>query len=241
MTPGAGERLLGESPPLPPASPTIVTASPKTRAWKRRTNAVAAPRSPAASPAIRASSEAANIRQVVREPRRARIARRSNPFGPASPVARVTAHEDPQFRGGIRGSKFLVLVAVAIPLTFAACGDDERLRRRRRRATHPRGFDRRIDHRAGGGGDGRHLRDRVPARSSGSDRGGGVGDVQRRNDGQTVHNLEVEGNGVEEVTDPIEAGASAELTVDLEPGDLRDLLQHRRPRRAGHGGQLTVE
>ena len=56
------------------------------------------------------------------------------------------------------------------------------------------------------------------------------------NDGETVHNLEIEGNGVEEVTDTIEAGASAQLTVDLEPASYEmycAIGDHARP---GHGG-----
>ena len=38
------------------------------------------------------------------------------------------------------------------------------------------------------------------------------------NDGTIVHNLEVEGDGIEEETEDLDAGASGELTVDLEPG-----------------------
>ena len=38
------------------------------------------------------------------------------------------------------------------------------------------------------------------------------------NDGTTTHNLEIEGNGIEEATDDLDAGAKGELTVDLKPG-----------------------
>ena len=62
------------------------------------------------------------------------------------------------------------------------------------------------------------------------------------NDGQTVHNLEVEGNGVEEVTDDLEPGASGTArpstcsagTYEMycAIGDHTDL---------GMEGELTVE
>ena len=38
------------------------------------------------------------------------------------------------------------------------------------------------------------------------------------NAGRTVHALQIEGNGIEEVTEDTEPGESAELEVNLEPG-----------------------
>jgi plastocyanin len=61
------------------------------------------------------------------------------------------------------------------------------------------------------------------------------------NDGSTVHNLEVEGNGVEEVSDDIEGGQSTELTVDLEPGTYEIYCAIGNHADLGMEGELTVE
>ena len=61
------------------------------------------------------------------------------------------------------------------------------------------------------------------------------------NDGQTVHNLEVEGNGVEEVTDDIEPGGTAQLAVDLEPGTYEMYCAIGNHRELGMDGTVTVE
>ena len=59
--------------------------------------------------------------------------------------------------------------------------------------------------------------------------------ITATNDGATVHNLEVEGDGVEEITDDLDPGQSGELKLDLAGRRVRDLLRDRRSRRAGHG------
>ena len=61
------------------------------------------------------------------------------------------------------------------------------------------------------------------------------------NEGGTVHNLEVEGNGVEEVSDTIEPGASGEFTVDLEPGTYELYCAIGDHAEQGMEGELTVE
>jgi uncharacterized cupredoxin-like copper-binding protein len=61
------------------------------------------------------------------------------------------------------------------------------------------------------------------------------------NDGDTVHNLEVEGNGVEEVSDDVDAGQRTELTVDLEPGSYELYCAIPGHEELGMTGELTVE
>jgi uncharacterized cupredoxin-like copper-binding protein len=61
------------------------------------------------------------------------------------------------------------------------------------------------------------------------------------NDGDTVHNLEVEGNGVEEVSDDINGGESTDLTVDLDPGSYKIYCAIPGHEDLGMVGELTVE
>ena len=61
------------------------------------------------------------------------------------------------------------------------------------------------------------------------------------NEGSAPHNLEVEGSGVEEVSETIEAGQSTELTVSLEPGDYEMYCAIPGHREQGMEGTVTVE
>jgi plastocyanin len=60
------------------------------------------------------------------------------------------------------------------------------------------------------------------------------------NDGQSTHALEIEGQGIEEETDEIDGGATAELTVDLEPGEYEFYCPVDDHREKGMEGTLTV-
>ena len=61
------------------------------------------------------------------------------------------------------------------------------------------------------------------------------------NDGQTTHALEVEGHGVEEETEHIEPGETAELTIDLpEGGDYELYCPVDGHRDMGMDGSVTV-
>ena len=60
------------------------------------------------------------------------------------------------------------------------------------------------------------------------------------NDGNAPHALEIEGNGVEEETDTIDAGDSTELTVDLEDGTYEIYCPVDGHRERGMEGTLTV-
>jgi uncharacterized cupredoxin-like copper-binding protein len=62
------------------------------------------------------------------------------------------------------------------------------------------------------------------------------------NDGEVVHNLEVEGNGVEEALEQdLQPGQSGELTVDLEPGTYEWYCPVGDHAEQGMEGELTVE
>ncbi len=71
----------------------------------------------------------------------------------------------------------------------------------------------------------------------------GAGEVTftLRNDGSAEHNLEVEGNGVEEVSDTIGGGESTELAVDLKPGTYEIYCAIDDHKGLGMEGELTVE
>jgi uncharacterized cupredoxin-like copper-binding protein len=61
------------------------------------------------------------------------------------------------------------------------------------------------------------------------------------NDGGAAHNLEIEGNGIEEVSDTFEPGQSGELTVDLEPGEYEFYCAIDGHKELGMDGTLTVQ
>jgi plastocyanin len=62
-----------------------------------------------------------------------------------------------------------------------------------------------------------------------------------RNDGSAEHNLEVEGNGIEEVSDTIGGGKSTELAVELEPGTYEMYCAIDGHKDLGMEGEITVE
>ncbi len=137
--------------------------------------------------------------------------------------------------------KLLVLVAVAVSLTFAACGDDDE--------TTTAASDTSAETEAttteassGGGGETIDISDTEFALDP-SDPTAAAGPVTINvsNDGETVHDLEVEGNGVEEVTPSIEAGGSAQLNVELEAGEYKIYCTIPGHADQGMEGTLTVE
>lgn len=60
------------------------------------------------------------------------------------------------------------------------------------------------------------------------------------NEGATTHALEIEGGGVEEETDPIGPGESAELTVQLRAGEYELYCPIGNHRQMGMEGTLVV-
>ncbi len=63
--------------------------------------------------------------------------------------------------------------------------------------------------------------------------------IDLTNDSSVPHNVEVEGNGVEETSDTV-TGESTSLTVDLEPGTYDFYCAVPGHREAGMEGTLTV-
>jgi len=60
------------------------------------------------------------------------------------------------------------------------------------------------------------------------------------NNGKTEHALEVEGNGVEEETDTIQPGESADLTVEVKDGEYELYCPIDGHRKLGMDGKLVV-
>ncbi len=134
--------------------------------------------------------------------------------------------------------RLLVLAAVAIPLTLAACGDDEN----QTTAASNTSTETTTTEAPSGGGSAVDISETEFALDP-SDPTAEAGTVTINviNDGATVHDLEVEGNGVEEKTEPIGAGSSAELTVDLAAGDYKIYCTIGDHEEQGMTGTLTVK
>jgi uncharacterized cupredoxin-like copper-binding protein len=64
--------------------------------------------------------------------------------------------------------------------------------------------------------------------------------VEAKNDGQIVHDLEVEGNGVEKKTANLEPGSSGKLALNLKPGKYEMYCSIDGHRASGMEGTITV-
>ena len=71
------------------------------------------------------------------------------------------------------------------------------------------------------------------------DASAGTVTIELTNDSSVAHNVEVEGNGVEETSDTI-TGATTSLTVDLEPGTYEFYCAVPGHKDAGMEGTLNV-
>jgi plastocyanin len=148
------------------------------------------------------------------------------------------------YRGGTVVRKVLAFVAIAIPLTFAACGGDDESSTTAASATGATSTEASTTDSSGSGAEsGGVAISETEFALDPSDPSTKAGSVtfDVTNDGSTVHDLEVEGNGVEESTDPIEAGGNAKLTVDLEPGTYEIYCNIADHRDQGMEGTLTVQ
>jgi plastocyanin len=132
----------------------------------------------------------------------------------------------------------LMLAVVALSLAVAACGGDDD------EADEPAAEETTGDTTGGGGGTTLELA---------ADPGGALAfdqteltapagevTIHLTNDAQIPHNVEVEGNGVEEVSDTI-TGADTSLAVTLEPGEYVFYCAVPGHRVGGMEGTLTVE
>ena len=140
--------------------------------------------------------------------------------------------------------KLLVLIAVAIPLTLVACGGDDSSSTTAASDTETSSSTEASTTASSSGGDSGSVslsetEFKIDPADATAKSGSVTFDVS--NDGSTVHDLEVEGNGVEESTDPIEAGSSDQLTVDLKPGTYEIYCNIGDHRAQGMEGTLTVQ
>jgi plastocyanin len=132
-------------------------------------------------------------------------------------------------------SKALIALVVLVPLTFAACGgdDDETSATSAETTTAA----------AGGGAGGTVDISETEFKLDPADATvpAGTVTINVTNDGATTHNLEVEGDGVEEITDDLEPGASGKLALDLQPGSYEMYCAIDEHKEQGMEGTLTVE
>jgi plastocyanin len=133
----------------------------------------------------------------------------------------------------------LVLTALALVVAVAACGgdDDDESEEPAAEATTEE---------TGGGGGGETI---MLAADPGGDlafdqteltAAAGEVTIELMNESGIPHNVEVEGNGVEEVSDTISEGSTS-LTLTLEPGEYEFYCAVPGHREGGMEGTLTVE
>lgn len=127
----------------------------------------------------------------------------------------------------------LILCLAALPLVFVACGgdDDEETTAATETSTT-----------ASGGGETIDISETEYALDP-SEASAAAGEVTFAivNDGAIPHNLEIEGDGVEEVSETVEGGASTDLTVDLAAGTYRMYCNIADHAEQGMEGEVTVE
>jgi uncharacterized cupredoxin-like copper-binding protein len=142
--------------------------------------------------------------------------------------------------------KLLVLIAVAIPLTLAACGSSDSSSSTTA-ATDTGGATSSTESSttASGGSGGGETVDisETEFKLDPADATAKAGSVtlNASNDGTITHDLEIEGNGVEESTDALDPGASGQVTVDLKPGTYEIYCNIADHRAQGMEGTLTVQ
>jgi plastocyanin len=146
----------------------------------------------------------------------------------------------------IRKSLVLVAVLITIPFTFAACGgdDDEDTTAASDTTTEETTTDEATTDQAAGGGGGETIDiSETEFAIDPADVSAQAGEVTFAisNDGSAPHNLEVEGKGIEEVSDTIEGGQKTDLTVELEPGEYEMYCAIPGHREQGMEGTVTVE
>ena len=130
----------------------------------------------------------------------------------------------------------LILCLAVVPLVFVACGDDDD----EEAATTTSSAE--TSTTASGGGETVDIVETEFALDP-PDASVAAGEVTFAisNEGQIAHNLEIEGNGVEEVSDTIEGGSSTELAVELEAGTYEMYCNIGDHAEQGMEGEVTVE
>jgi uncharacterized cupredoxin-like copper-binding protein len=135
--------------------------------------------------------------------------------------------------------KLLVTLLIALPLAFAACGDDEDTTTA---AAGDTATTEETTTPSGGGGEVVAISETEykidPANPTVA---AGSVTFEVANDGSAPHDLEIEGNGVEEKTATIQPGDSDQLTVDLQPGTYTLYCTIDGHEDLGMKGELTVQ
>ncbi len=142
----------------------------------------------------------------------------------------------------IRKSFVLLAVVLTIPLTLAACGDDDDEETTAAGDTTTAEHDHAEATGGGGGGETVDISE-VEFAIEPKEVSTAPGEVTFAitNDGSAPHNLEVEGNGIEEVSETIEGGQKTDLTVHLEPGEYEMYCAIPGHREQGMEGTVTVQ
>jgi uncharacterized cupredoxin-like copper-binding protein len=152
----------------------------------------------------------------------------------------------------LRKSLFLSCIALlaAIPIALSACGGDDDEADTTAAATTTTTTEENEATTGGGGGGGAATGGGENVDISEVDFKINPADVTTKagsvtfdisNDGESPHNLEVEGNGVEQVSDTFQPGDSGELTVDLQPGTYEMYCAIPGHRELGMEGEVTVQ
>jgi plastocyanin len=131
-----------------------------------------------------------------------------------------------------------MLTTLALVVAVAACGGDD----------DDEGSEELATEDTGGGGGGDAVTIMLAADPNGElafdqtelTAAAGEVTIEFMNDSGIPHNVEVEGNGVEEVSDTITEGSTS-LTLTLEPGEYEFYCAVPGHREGGMEGTLTVE
>ena len=129
----------------------------------------------------------------------------------------------------------LILCLAALPLVFVACGDDDE----EEAATTPSAETSATE--SGGGETIEIVETEFALDPSEASAAAGEVTFAISNEGQIPHNLEIEGDGVEEVSETIEGGASTELAVELGAGTYTMYCNIGDHADQGMEGEVTIE
>jgi plastocyanin len=135
----------------------------------------------------------------------------------------------------------VIAIAIAVPLALSACGGDDEDPSSTAAATEEATTTAASD--GGGGGGGAVEISETEYALDPADPSVSAGEVtfEVTNDGSITHNLEVEGNGVEEEVEDIAPGDNGSLTAELEPGSYEIYCSIGNHKDLGMKGTLTVE
>jgi uncharacterized cupredoxin-like copper-binding protein len=137
--------------------------------------------------------------------------------------------------------KSIIAIAIAVPLSLSACGGGDDTSSTTAAATTESTSSSTT---ASGGGASSSLDiSETEYKLDPADPTAKAGSVtfDVANAGGVTHSLEVEGSGVEEETDDIAPGQSAQLTVDLQPGTYEIYCPIDSHKDMGMEGTLTVQ